>query len=471
MLKKSEGQILFKIVRLSTSKPKKMKRFLVVFPMLSFLALGQTTNYDDVGVIINDNSQASIDIANYFQNARNIPQANMIHINCSTAEEIDSLEFENIRGQVEDYLITNGLENSLNYLVTTKGIPLKISNGCQLLPPYFMTCSSVDSELSLILGSYTSYMLDDMQMQNPYFSASSNFSRQSFGIYLVTRLDGYTVGDVFKMINNSGPETPLNQHQSTAIVDLNNASGGDSTYFLDNHLLPSEDYLSANLWNSEYDWGQSPLTNKNDVFTYLTTGHGPLTNVSLLNTWTNGSFAAMATCATAATFDASANPDDNFLLADLIAEGCTGGLGYINCVYFQQIYHFGILVDRYLDSGHEYNLAESFYMGDPTLSWQTVVVGDPKASVYITNPNTLSTATLTENSLKVFPNPSKGTFIVDGLDINSELTVRDLTGKVLFQTTAKENSFELNLTNQTSGIYFLEGVLNGNKVQSKLVKE
>lgn len=75
--------------------------------------LGQTTNYNDVAVIVNDNSPVSVEIANYFKNARSIPNENIIHINASTNEQIDSLEFVSIRTQIEDYLISSNLVNQL----------------------------------------------------------------------------------------------------------------------------------------------------------------------------------------------------------------------------------------------------------------------------------------------------------------------------------------------------------------------
>ena len=58
-----------------------------------FNAVSQTIYYDDVAVIINDNSPTSIDIGNYFQTARNIPNQNMIHVLAPVNEEITPAPF------------------------------------------------------------------------------------------------------------------------------------------------------------------------------------------------------------------------------------------------------------------------------------------------------------------------------------------------------------------------------------------
>ena len=95
-------------------------------------SLSAQTNYNDVAVIVNMNSQESIDIGAFFKNARNIPDVNMIYVYTSTTQDIDSVTFESLRSQVENHLVNNILVDSINYLVTTKGVPLSVNNGCVL---------------------------------------------------------------------------------------------------------------------------------------------------------------------------------------------------------------------------------------------------------------------------------------------------------------------------------------------------
>lgn len=423
----------------------------------------QTITYDDVGVIVNDNSLESINIAGYFQSERNIPAQNMIHINAPTIEEIDSTQFELIRLQIETYLVSNNLVDSLNYLVTTKGVPLKVNSGCVQNPIPGQTCSSFDSDLALILGSYSSSILMNGQLPNPYFGSTSNFSRDNVGIYLVTRLDGYTVGDVFKIIDNSGPMTGLDQVSDYAILDMNQATGGDSAYFVDVNLQPAYNVLTGDNWNTEFDQNFNPLTGQNQVFAYLSTGHGPLFNVNLNNTWTQGSFSSMSTCKTAETFDMSQNTNNQFLLADLIAEGCTAAHGHVNCIYFGQIFRFDILVDRYLDPNNDFNLAESYYMGEPTLSWQSVIIGDPKASVFIEN--TASINNIKEDIVNIYPNPTFDQFKISGISElygDVSIMISSINGTIVEIDNEPNEGKSYNLP--SSGVYFVNVYVDGTTI-------
>ena len=132
-----------------------MKRQILItltFVLFAIFAFAQTTTYDDVGVIVNDNSPASLAIGQYFMQARNIPPQNMIHIQTITDEEIDTTEFRNIQYQIKNYILQNQLQDQLHYLVTTKGVPFDIAvDSCSILPPQsWKYCSTVESELTLL---------------------------------------------------------------------------------------------------------------------------------------------------------------------------------------------------------------------------------------------------------------------------------------------------------------------------------
>ena len=71
--------------------------FLVLTSAISSLSAQSCCNYNDVAVIVNDSSQTSINIGNYFQAHRNIPSQNIIHISCTTDEGIDSTTFQQIQ--------------------------------------------------------------------------------------------------------------------------------------------------------------------------------------------------------------------------------------------------------------------------------------------------------------------------------------------------------------------------------------
>ena len=94
----------------------------------------------NVLVVVNDNSAVSLAIGDYYARARNIPSANVCHINCTTGESIDSAGLmDTILYPIESYLSAHGLVDQIQYIVLTKGIPLLVRT----------TNCSVDSSLTL----------------------------------------------------------------------------------------------------------------------------------------------------------------------------------------------------------------------------------------------------------------------------------------------------------------------------------
>ena len=110
----------------------------------------QTSNYSDVLIVINEESTISDSIGTYFAQQRKIPAANIVYITAPTTEEIDSVQFEQLRSQIETYLISTKLQDKINFIVTTKGVPLKVNRGN--IGSGNSSSSSVESELTLILG-------------------------------------------------------------------------------------------------------------------------------------------------------------------------------------------------------------------------------------------------------------------------------------------------------------------------------
>lgn len=438
--------------------------------LLAGSANSQTINYNDVAVIINDNSQTSIDIGNYFQQARNIPTQNMIHISAPTYEQIDSNEFEQIRSQIESYLITNNLVDSFNYLVTTKGVPLKIGEGF-ILDTNSTTacneCASFDSEIALILGGSSINIGASGVFINPFYNSTQYFSRSTMGIYLVTRLDAYTKQDVFNMIDRSGHLKGLNQETAWGILDVNVENQWDLTYFV-NMFSPGYNYLLSNSWNAQYDIYFAPLTDKDNVFAYVTTGGQSLEGVSLNYTWTDGSICSLANASTAITFDPLSNPLNKLRLGDLIAEGCTGAHGYVGSTFSTLILKPEILFDRYLHTTENFNLAESYYMAERSLSWQAVIIGDPKASVVIDN--TASIEESEEVTIGIYPNPSQGNVKVTGDEEFTSIKLFDTKGSlIVIYDELHSKSVELSLHSLRKGMYLIQVETSKGTVQERIV--
>lgn len=84
-----------------------------------------------------------------------------------------------------------------------------------------------------------------------------------------------------------------------------------------------------------------------------------------------------------------------------------------------------------------------------------------------------SVETVENNRIKMYPNPTKGLVNVEGLDNASELSLVDLTGKVLLkEQIAGKTSLSIDIQEFNQGIYFI--VINQNsgiKIIKKLIKQ
>lgn len=440
-----------------------MKGLLAFFSLATFTAIGQV-NYNDVGVVINNNSQTSIDIANYFQQERNIPAQNMIYFTGPTTEEIDSLQFEQIRAQIENYLSSNNLSDSLNYLVTTKGVPLKINSGCLTDTLPGAECASFDSELALILGPYSNYIGQSGALNNPILNDTSSFSRDSSGIYLVTRLTGYTKQDAIDLIDRSGALIGVNKVSANGILDMNSQTSGDSLLYA-SYLQPGYDYLFNNSWNAIMDLNYPALTNQDNVFAYFEIGSF-MTDLNY--GWVDGAIAYVAACNSGETFDTTFNTPIQTVLADLISEGVTGAHGYVDCLFATQVNSPEILFNRYLDSVKNYNLAESFYMAEKTLSWQSVVVGDPKTSAIIDNKASING--IESMNLLVYPNPCRDVLKITSEELINSVSIYNVNGTLIRQIQdISDNMIQINITEFSDGLYLVNIVTDNRTLQKKVL--
>ncbi len=350
-----------------------MKTSIVTFSTMflcSSLLLSQTATYRDVAVIINVNSSSSEIIGTYFAGQRNIPEQNIIRITAPVTEEIDSLQFEQLRAQVESYLTLNGLVNSINYLVTTKGVPLKVKRFD------LMRSSSVESELSLILGRYSSSIGCSGRFTSPYYRQRTNFTRVQYGIYLVTRLDGYTVEDVKGLIDRSAVIDTHLPETGKFVLDMDPGWNSAAPY-LNTRMKTAADTLIQRGLNVSVDTSNTYVVGQANVNGYAgwgsndkhTSYHG------LLNfQWNPGAIAETYVSTSARTFTSPAVYGQS-LIADIIAEGVTAAKGYVYEPYASAMADVSILFDLYSDG---YTVAESFAGASPFLSWMDVVIGDPK---------------------------------------------------------------------------------------------
>ena len=218
-------------------------------------------DYSDVGVLINNKSEASKTIGWAFVEARNISLDRVFIFDLDGTPTGETIN----RNQFNEYFAYPFLEmlnnrsnvSDMNYLVTSKGMPLRVNGG--------QNKASFDQEFALLGGSYNSSIGGDYWSTHSYGPLSGGdfetFSRQKHGFYLVTRLTGYTV------------ETALN-----LIEKANNSLGQSGTYVLD--LATNRNDSGYKFWNDDLYVANTTLQELYNQSVHFDEETGFVTNVS-----------------------------------------------------------------------------------------------------------------------------------------------------------------------------------------------
>jgi hypothetical protein len=77
---------------------------------------------------------------------------------------------------------------------------------------------------------------------------------------------------------------------------------------------------------------------------------------------------------------------------------------------------------------------------------------------------------MNQNDILVYPNPSTGVF---SLQIPNEMSIilTDALGKIIISEKANSGNYNLNISEQARGIYFLKAIDEGQTKTIKLIKE
>jgi uncharacterized protein (TIGR03790 family) len=227
-------------------------------------------DYSDVGVLINNNSEASRTIGWAFIAARNISQERVFifdNTSAPTKETINREQFITYFAEpFSDMMDNRSNASEINYLVTTKGIPLRINGGNDK--------ASFDQELSLLGGLYNSSVGSDYWVDHSYGPLAGNameaFSREAYGFFLVTRLTGYTVETALGLIEKANNSLGS---RGTFALDLATNRNGSGYKFWNDDLYTANTSLNATMgFPTHFDETSMFLTNISNVMGYASWG-------------------------------------------------------------------------------------------------------------------------------------------------------------------------------------------------------
>lgn len=316
---------------------------------------------DRVLVVINQNSAASREIGSFYAQKRGLPAANVFKVHVPDSETISLADYHGkIRKPLLNHIRARKL-TSVDFIVTTKGVPLKDNRGY-----------SIDSMLTMLEQGTTE------RRGNPVYGKFGGFDSQKYSMYLVTRLTGYTVADAKRLVTNA---LLSNGKRGTFLLDIDPYQDKRDGYRDVNqdiraaalrlmalnipYKLDGSDTFVGGQKNlmGYYSWGSNDSHFRKDAY--------------LSNRFLPGAIGETVVSTSGRTFKPTSGGQS--LIADLVKNGITGVKGYVSEPYSVSMARAALLFDRYVGG---YNLAESFYMASPFICWKDVVVGDPLAAPY-----------------------------------------------------------------------------------------
>jgi uncharacterized protein (TIGR03790 family) len=359
----------------------------VLLPVLLLLAAPAASAQSGAQVllVVNRRSQDSLRIAEYYRPRRSVPVANVCYLEATAEEEINwDTYLAEIERPISACLANGGLRDKILYIVTTLGVPLKISGGGSGAAAEY---SSVDSELALLYGKMTGSKFPRAGgAPNPFFmQRDAPFEHSRFPIYLVTRLAAWDLADVKAMIDRSLAA----RNRGKFVIDAG-PGGGEGNNWLRTAamLLPAA--------RVTLDETESILYDRRDVIGYAAWGSNDAGRKRrwLGFQWLPGAIATEFVSTDARTLKRPPetwtfggpwnDPSHMFgtsaqgLSADYIHEGATGVSGNAYEPFLGGCVRPDYLLPAYYQGR---TLAESYYQALPLLSWQGVVLGDPLCSL------------------------------------------------------------------------------------------
>jgi uncharacterized protein (TIGR03790 family) len=345
--------------------------------------LGQTA--DNVLLVVNQASPISRQIGEYYAARRHIPMANVCRLNAKVDEEISRDDFDRqIAAPISSFLRSRHLEDKILYIVTTSGVPLRIKGSGGPIAE----AASVDSELTLLYSDLrTKPHALPAGIRNPFFGKmNAMFRHPDFPIYLVTRLAGYDFADVKGMMDRA----LLARNRGLFVIDLkaSDSTPGNTWLRQAARALPRDRVV--------LDESAKVLRDQQDVIAYASWGsNDPDRKQRHLGfRWLPGAIMTEYVSTNGRTFtrppdawDLGANWSDpkglffgspQTLTADYIHDGATGASGHVYEPFLAYTPRPNILLPAYYRGR---NLAESYYLSIPALSWMNIVIGDPLCSI------------------------------------------------------------------------------------------
>ena len=308
---------------------------------------------DDVAVVVNDQDTNSMEVGDYYLNARNIPRKNLITVSMpAKTAELSEKQFTPIR----DKILAN-LSPNIQVIVLI------------WTTPYAVNCNSITSAITLGYEPKFCEKSCAIGNKNPYFNSASHYPSQDYNMRLSILLPTDSV-DLAKSIIDKGVLSAFKANEATAYFlktkDKSRSKPRERFYPPDMTKIESKKLILRTI-NADF------IQDKKDVMFYFTGAKF----VPLLETinFMPGAIADHLTSRGGILYNTSQMSSLKWLEA-----GATGSYGSVSepCNYWQKFPNPQVLLNHYLAGD---TLIEAYWK---SVFWpaQGLFIGEPLAAPY-----------------------------------------------------------------------------------------
>ncbi len=391
-------------------------RFSSVIGLASLILLTACAaeRHPEVLVVVNDASPISVAIGERYAATRGVPAENVVALTIPMLDPTlpdDSHETmlredfdEKVRKPLEAILVERGLVDTIEIIVTTKGVPLRVGGTSGPMKTLLRdnTRSSLDAELSLLFSDLIG-SAGVVESVNPFFDSSQsfrNFRRAYPGSplrYMVARLTGYPgepdpetsiPRDVQALIDR-GVEKPdeskLNHAQWLIDGDPSQDEAKQAGHI--SLLNPAAGALRALGLNIQFDERETFVSGAESIQGYASWGSndsrapGVPFYGEIDGRFYPGTFAPRSVVVGFVSSDARSFGPPRYgqsLVADLIRLGAASSTGHVYEPMLAGVPRPHILLPAYAQG---VRAVEAFYRSIPYLGWTNVFIGDPLMTI------------------------------------------------------------------------------------------
>ena len=346
-------------------------------------------------IVVNRNDPDSLSIGQHYARQRGIPESRIVQLSAPIKETITIAEYaKTVANPLLNALIENewvkgvkdrskdayGRErlsvsiHNIPFVVLIKGVPLRIANDPLLLedstanlsPQFRVNNGSVDGEITLLLASPQTSMT--ALVPNPYFEKSSISSTDANRLLRVTRLDGPTKANVMNLIDRTLKAEEIGL-MGRAYID----TGGPHAKG-DEWIRAAGAIAEAAFFDIDYETSKRAMNHRDrlDAPAIYMGWYRPHAQAQ----WRSPRWPVPpgAIGFHLHSFSGTSVRSTKTWLGAFVAQGYCATVGNVYEPYLEYTHRPQVLLAHLMSGG---NFGEAVALSTPSLSWQSVAIGDP----------------------------------------------------------------------------------------------